>query len=199
MRRRTGSRSCKERLGPERVKEAAERRPADRRKLHRGGGGGDRPGKQRCRHNRRQQGLLGRGLERARDPEDEDGREDEFFGDPSGDRREHERGRDRRLDDLANLQHAAPVVPVGDLAGHQHEHRHWQELHKADETEVEGAAGQLIHLPGDGDAHHHEAERRAGARAPIEHERTMAQDGVRHGVVAAHRGWEAFVGVNGEV
>ena len=46
-------------------------------------------------------------------------------------------GRDQRFDDLADLQHAPAVVPVGDLARDQHEHRHRQELHQADETEVE--------------------------------------------------------------
>ena len=161
------------------------------------GRGCDRARKQRRRHDRGQQRLLvGASKARATPKMKTAARMNSLLIQPKTDASAS--APRPRLDDLADLQHAAPVVAVGDLAGDQHEHRHRQELHQPDEAEIEGAAGQRIHLPGDRDAHHHEAERREGARAPIEHEWPVAQDGVRRGIAVAHRGWQAFVGVRAQ-
>ena len=55
----------------------------------------------------------------------------------------------QRLHHLAGADHEAAVVAVGDLADDDAEHHHREELHEADQAEVEGAAGQLIDLPAD--------------------------------------------------
>src|SRR4029453_6708146 len=75
----------------------------------------------------------------------------------------------------------------GDLARPQHEGGRRQELDEADQAEVEGAAGERVHLPGHRHAQHLEAHGGAGARGPIERERAVAQDGVRHGGGRVHR------------
>jgi hypothetical protein len=44
-----------------------------------------------------------------------------------------------------------PVPAVDDRSDHEQEQDAGQELHQADQAEVERAAGQLVHLPAHGD------------------------------------------------
>jgi len=55
------------------------------------------------------------------------------------------------------------VVAVDHVAGHEHQSQRGQELQQADQAEIPGRAGQVVHLP----AHrHHQHLARAGARQP---------------------------------
>ena len=92
---------------------------------------------------------------------------------------------------IAQAVEAAAVVAVGDMADQKPEHHHREELHEADEAEVEGAAGQFVDLPADRDRLHLIGAVGRGPRAPIGHVRTVfeqrgwrggnAIDGCRHG------------------
>ena len=118
---------------------------------------------------------------------------------PAGDGADGQRRGGEALERLADLQQAAPVVAVGDLARHQHERGHRQELDEADEPEVERAAGERVHLPGHRHAQHLEGHGGAGARAPIEHERAVPQDRVCRGFSRAHGRSMVLAGYTGEV
>ncbi len=62
------------------------------------------------------------------------------------------KNRDReRLDELRDEGDAAAIVPVGDMAGRQKEANRRDELDEPDQSEMERAAGQFIHLPADRD------------------------------------------------
>ena len=68
-------------------------------------------------------------------------------------------------------------MTVGHRAGDQHQEQRGNELHQADNAEIEGIAGEIIDLPAHGDGNdlcrkaHHEA------RQPIEQESAMAEGG----------------------
>ena len=171
----------------EEVEKSADGGPGNSRELGGRGGGGNRARKQRSRHHVGQQGLLDRRIERPPDPEHEHRHKDEFLGHPTGGGPDRQRRRSQPFHGLADLQQPPAVVAVGDLARHQHEGGRRQELDEADQTEVEGAAGERVQLPGHRYAQHLEAHGGAGARGPIEREGAVAQDGVRHGGGRVHR------------
>ena len=77
----------------------------------------------------------------------------------------------------------AAVEQVEQLPG-DHRHRHdREELHQPDEAEIERIVGQLVDLPADRDALHHEGAVAEGARAPEQHERAMARQALGGGSV----------------
>ena len=184
---------------PEGVENAADRGAGDGRKLGGGSGRRDRARKQRDRHDCRQQGLLGRQLERPSDPEHEHRGQDELPRHPAGDGTDGQGGGGEALQRLADLQQAAPVVAVGHLARHQHERRHRQELDQPDQPEVERTAGERIHLPGHRHPQHLKGQGGAGPCAPIEHEWAMPQDRVRRGFSRVHGRLTVVAGHAGEV
>ena len=98
-------------------------------------------------------------------------------GQQAAERAERKRRGGQRLDHLAGADHDAAVVAVGDLADHEAEHHHREELHEPDQAEVEGAAGQLIDLPADRDRLHLIGGVGRGARAPIGDERAVLRAG----------------------
>ena len=57
----------------------------------------------------------------------------------------------RRFGNLAYSDDGPAVVLVRQMAGRDGQHQHGQELHQADEAELESTAGQGIDLP----AYHH--------------------------------------------
>ena len=93
---------------------------------------------------------------------------------------EQARRRDR-LDRLARRQDLAAVMAVRHLADDQHQRDRRNELDQSDQPEIERIAGQLIELPADRDREHLVADRGADPRAPEQHERPVAQDGVGFG------------------
>jgi hypothetical protein len=165
---------------------AADRRSGDGGDLRGRRRRGDRARKQRAGHDVGQQRLLSRCIEGAADPEHDDGAENERLARQAGDGADCERRGGEPLDGLEDLQQAATVVAVGDLARDQHESGRRQELSEPDQPQVEGAAGECVHLPGDRDAQHLEAERRAGSRRPVEREAPVAQDRHRRGIGWVH-------------
>ena len=92
-------------------------------------------------------------------------------------------GRCRKsLDRLAELQQATPVVAVGDLARHQHEGGAGQELHERRPGRGRRRCRSAHTSARPPPPQHLVAHGGAGPRAPIERERPVPQDGVRHGV-----------------
>ena len=80
-----------------------------------------------------------------------------------------------RFGDHAELQHAAAVEMIGDVAGDQHQEERRHELREPDEPEVERAAGQRVDLPSDGDREHLVRDHREHAREPEQHERPVRE------------------------
>jgi hypothetical protein len=66
--------------------------------------------------------------------------------------RQQHRGSDG-LQHLAHRDHPAAWIAVRHVPGREGKHEHGQELQQADQPQVPGAAGQLVHLPGR--RHHH--------------------------------------------
>ena len=89
-----------------------------------------------------------------------------------------------RLDDLAGRQDRAAVIAIGHLPDHQHQQDAGDELHEADEPEVERIAGQFVELPADRHHQHLVGHRGRHAREPELHERAVPQDEV--GVIGGH-------------
>ena len=102
-------------------------------------------------------------------------------------------GRHDRFDRLAGRQDEAAVVAIGHLPDHQHQQDAGDELHQADEAEVERVAGQLVELPADRHHQHLVAGRGRDPRKPEQHERAVLQDGVW--MFGSHRGtWDSLYG-----
>ena len=51
---------------------------------------------------------------------------------------------------------SAAIEPIGDLADHDREHHHRKELHEPHQAEIQGIAGEVVDLPSDRHALHHE-------------------------------------------
>ena len=80
------------------------------------------------------------------------------------------------------------VVRVGQRPGHEDETERRQELHHADQPEMEGGAGEREDVPGHAGAHHRHGGGRAEAAGEVCHDGAGSEDG-RHAraVVLAYR------------
>ena len=96
-------------------------------------------------------------------------------------------GHGHERDELAHAEDAPAIEAIGDVPDDQHERKRRQELHEADETEVERAAGQRVDLPADGDRQHLIRHDRRDPREPQAGERSVGEDGfVDRGGSAVH-------------
>ena len=93
--------------------------------------------------------LAGRAVERPRRAERDENEEDEADVVGTSYREQQERGRAESLADEADAHDRAAREAIRHRAGDEHEHQRRQELRQADETEVEGIAGQVVDLPSD--------------------------------------------------
>jgi hypothetical protein len=137
--------------GRDRVAEAAQRRPADRRDLEGAGGERRRALQRAIRRDTGQERGRGRTLERDHGAEHRDRREDLRHGQPSAEAAPGEEGSGQRFGALADLHHAAAVVAVRRVPRDEGERHGRDELHQPHQAEVERAAGQSIDLPADRD------------------------------------------------
>jgi len=80
---------------------------------------------------------------------------------------------------VAANQEFAAVENVGDVTRQEEEHDAGEELRQADEAEVEGALGDFVDLPADGDGLHFEGEHDEAAGALKNLERRIAERGAR--------------------
>jgi len=80
---------------------------------------------------------------------------------------------------VAANQDFAAIENVGDVSGEEEEHDPGEELREADEAEVEGALGDFVDLPADGDGLHFEGEHDEAAGALKNLERRIAERGSR--------------------
>ena len=80
---------------------------------------------------------------------------------------------------VAANQDFAAVENVGDVARQEEEHDTGEELRQADEAEVEGALGDFVDLPADGDGLHFEGEHDEAAGGLKNLERRIAERGAR--------------------
>jgi hypothetical protein len=159
-----------------RVQQAAQRRPADDGRLHRAAVEGQRPRQQRRRHQQRRQRLLRGHLEALGHAEHEAQGQDEVARGPAFMAGQHQHQGAHGLHHQRQRHHAAAVVAVGHVAGHQRERERGQELVQAHQAQVPGAAGQVVHLPAHG---HHQHLAGAGARqarAPEAHEGRVGEE-----------------------
>jgi len=169
------------------VDDAAERRPGDDRRLARGSVRGNGAREQRNRNERGEQCLHRRHLERARDTDHEDQREDRMRGQRRVRTADAQAECRERLDEHACLQHAAPIEVIGDVTCDEHEEERGNELRKADEPEIERASGQRVDLPADADGEHLVREHREYAREPEQDEwafRAQQLAAIRHRIAA---------------
>ena len=86
-------------------------------------------------------------------------------------------GHGQHRDELADAQHAPAIEPIRDVPDHQHQREGRQELHQADETQVEGAARQCVDLPADGDRQHLIRHDRRHPSEPQVRKRPVREDG----------------------
>ena len=139
------------RAGSEGVSEAAEGGAGDGGDLCRAARYRGRALQRALRRDQRQQRRQRRTFEGADDPEHE-GR-DEYLRhrEPAGKGAPGQKQRRQPFDDLANLHDAFALVAVRGVSRHEQQQRRRQELHEPDHAEIEGAAGQVVNLPADGD------------------------------------------------
>ena len=117
--------------------------------------------------------MHGRQLEGAGGAGHEDDGEDNGDTGPSPRAADGKRHRRRSLDKLRHAHHQPAIVTIGDVPDHECQDHHRHELDEPDQSEVKGAAGQIVDLPADGDRLHLEGGGRCHARAPEEHERAL--------------------------
>ncbi len=119
--------------------------------------------------------LQGREFEGLRHAHDENEGEDARLVEVSGEAQYREQGDRQPLDGPAHRDDATAVELVGHVPGGKGQKHGGYELHEADQAQVEGAVGQFVDLPADGDGHHLEAEARGAPGEPEIQEGAMAQ------------------------
>ena len=88
----------------------------------------------------------------------------------------------RSLRRHAGGEDAAPVQPVGDMAGGQGHHQRGHELEQPDQAQVPGAGSDVVHVPGHGHHQHLVGGDAAQARQPEAHELALGQQAGRGSV-----------------
>ena len=88
-------------------------------------------------------------------------------------RAERERKCCQRLGRLARSGDQAAIEPIRDLTDDERENHHGKELHQPHEAEVHCVAGEVVDLPSDCHALHHECCVAQGTCAPEQHERAL--------------------------
>ena len=151
---------------PEPVKKAADGGPDNRRSLESPGRPCDCLRDQRLRHERGEQGLRRRALERPGGSDQTHEYEDAGNPEPMAPR---SKGEDRARDALhseRNSVHRAAVVAVGHVPGDQREKDDGHELDEPRHPQHEGAVREVVDLPADGHGEDLERDTGCDARAP---------------------------------
>ena len=168
--------------------QAAQRGSRRERQRLVGGGEGDGARKDVARHKRRQErrprGTVEGGG--ARDDQDDAVEQHEVHGACRRRAPQHEGGCHRH--ELRDPHDEPAVVRVGQRPGHEDETERRQELHHADQPEMEGGAGEREDVPGHPGAHHRHGGGRAEAAGEVCHDGAGSEDG-RHARVHARRGF----------
>ena len=155
---------------PEAIEHAAERGADDAGRLACGRYARDGARDQRERDEARHQRGAGGILERTRGAEDRDHPEDAVAAQPAAETAERQRGGGARLGRVTHHDDEAAITAVRHLSDDERQRDGRDELHEADEAEVERAAGEAVELPSHRDVLHVQRERGQHPRAPEERE-----------------------------
>ena len=157
---------------------AAQRRSGDDSRLHAGRTEGHCARQHDGRHQHRRQGLLSRHLKSPRHAQHDRHAEQQLARSPTRRgapalRGGHQNQRHAGLRHQAGRHDAAPVQAVGHMARHQRQKQRRRKLVQADQPQIPGAAGQVIHLPADCDHQHLVASGSKKAGKPHAHESAL--------------------------
>ena len=179
-------------VSEQRQRPAAQRRAGDRGQLKSAQVPGDGVGKNRPRHQLRQERALGRLQERAghadKEQADEHRRQVQLEERDRGQPQRSQAAERQRADD-----HPLAIDAIGDVTGQQRQRQHGNHLHQAHQADVERIAGALIDFPDHGDRLHLQAQDRHHVADPV-----AAEIGPPHGrvgIVQRLRSRRGIVGV----
>ncbi len=145
------------------VDEAAEGRAGNDRGLRTHRCKGERARQHVGRHQRRHECLLCWHLKRLDRAQQHRDHEQQLAARPMPVAARCERSSEGDLRDHAERRDARTVKSIDDMAGDQHQQQRRQELQQADQAQIPGVRGQVVHLPAHG---HHQHLVGAGAREP---------------------------------
>ncbi len=104
----------------------------------------------------------------------------------------HQQHSHHRLDQHAGRKNASAVQPVGCMPCGQRHQQSGYELEEADQAQIPGAGGDVIHVPGNSD-HEHLVGRNPGQASEPEPDKRaldeqLGETGIRHGLSLAAPG-----------